>query len=177
MKKLKLGMVGGGQGAFIGAVHRIASRIDNHYELLAGAFSSSPDKAIASGKELGISDDRNYKSFEEMAEKESSRPDKIDVVAIVTPNHMHHPIAMTFIKKGFHIICDKPLAMNTGECEELVNAVKDNKIIFALTHKYTGYPMIRNARAMCANNELGNIRVIQAEYVKADCASDKPGKI
>jgi predicted dehydrogenase len=176
MKKLKLGMVGGGQGAFIGAVHRIASRIDNHYELVAGAFSSSPDKAIASGKELGISDDRNYKSFEEMAEKESSRPDKIDVVAIVTPNHMHHPIAMTFIKKGFHIICDKPLAMNTGECEELVNAVKDNKIIFALTHNYTGYPMIRNARAMCANNELGNIRVIQAEYAQDWLTEDLENK-
>ena len=105
-------MVGGGQGAFIGAVHRIASRIDDRYELVAGAFSSNPEKSIASGSELGIDQDRNYKNYQEMVEKESIRKDKIDVVAIVTPNHMHHPIAMAFIEKGFHVICDKPLAMN-----------------------------------------------------------------
>jgi predicted dehydrogenase len=104
-------MVGGGQGAFIGAVHRIASRIDDRYELVAGAFSSNPEKSIASGSELGIDQDRNYKNYQEMVEKESIRKDKIDVVAIVTPNHMHHPIAMAFIEKGFHIICDKPLGL------------------------------------------------------------------
>ena len=105
-------MVGGGQGAFIGAVHRIASRIDDRYELLAGAFSSNAEKAIASGQEIGIDEDRNYKNFNEMIEAESSRADKIDAVAIVTPNHMHQPIAMAFMNKGFNIICDKPLAMN-----------------------------------------------------------------
>ena len=103
-QRIKLGMVGGGQGAFIGAVHRIASRIDDRYELVAGAFSSNPEKSLASGKELGISTDRNYKDYLEMASKESERTDKIDAVAIVTPNHMHHPIAMAFIEKGFHII-------------------------------------------------------------------------
>ena len=104
--RIKLGMVGGGQGAFIGGVHRIASRIDDRYELVAGAFSSNPERSIASGQELGISDDRNYKDYQEMILKESEREDKIDAVAIVTPNHMHHPVAMAFMDKGFHIICD-----------------------------------------------------------------------
>ena len=147
VQKIKLGMVGGGQGAFIGAVHRIASRIDDRYELVAGAFSSDAERALASGKELGIAEDRNYQNFQEMAEKESLREDKIDAVAIVTPNHMHHPIAMEFMNKGFHIICDKPLAMNLKQCEELVQASQSNNILFALTHNYTGYPMVRNAKA------------------------------
>ena len=165
-QKIKLGMVGGGQGAFIGAVHRIASRIDDRFELVAGAFSSNPEKSLASGKELGISEDRNYSDYEEMAEKELIREDKIDVVAIVTPNHMHHPISMSFMNKGFNIICDKPLAMNLRECEELVQTQKEKDVIFALTHNYTGYPMIRQARAMCKQGDLGNIRVIQAEYAQ-----------
>ena len=165
-QKIKLGMVGGGQGAFIGAVHRIASRIDDRFELVAGAFSSNPEKSLASGKELGISEDRNYSDYEEMAEKELIREDKIDAVAIVTPNHMHHPISMSFMNKGFNIICDKPLAMNLKECEELVRTQKEKSVIFALTHNYTGYPMIRQARAMCQQGDLGNIRVIQAEYAQ-----------
>ena len=161
-QRIKLGMVGGGQGAFIGAVHRIASRIDDRYELVAGAFSSNPERSIASGKELGINPDRNYKDYQEMVSKESEREDRIDAVAIVTPNHMHHPISLAFINKNFHIICDKPLAMNLKECEELVQASVNKDIIFALTHNYTGYPMIRNAKEMCAQGELGNIRLIQA---------------
>ena len=176
-QKIKLGMVGGGQGAFIGAVHRIASRIDDRYELVAGAFSSNPEKSLASGKELGISPDRNYKDYLEMVSKESERTDKIDAVAIVTPNHMHHPIAMAFIEKGFHIICDKPLAMNLKECEELVQASVNKDIIFALTHNYTGYPMIRNAKEMCAQGELGNIRLIQAEYAQDWLTEDLENKI
>ena len=176
-QRIKLGMVGGGQGAFIGAVHRIASRIDDRYELVAGAFSSNPEKSIASGSELGIDQDRNYKNYQEMVEKESIRKDKIDVVAIVTPNHMHHPIAMAFIEKGFHIICDKPLAMNLKECEELVKATKEKDIIFALTHNYTGYPMIRNAKAMCEQGDLGNIRVIQAEYAQDWLTEDIENKL
>ena len=175
--KIKLGMVGGGQGAFIGAVHRIASRIDDRYELVAGAFSSNPIKSIASGKELGINDDRNYSSYEEMVEKESIREDKIDAVAIVTPNHMHHPISMVFMNKGFNVICDKPLAMNLKECEELVQTRKDKDVIFALTHNYTGYPMIRQAREMCNNGELGNIRVIQAEYAQDWLTEDLENKM
>tara|TARA_B100000963_G_scaffold127031_1_gene110879 strand:- start:340 stop:1494 length:1155 start_codon:yes stop_codon:yes gene_type:complete len=165
-QRIKLGMVGGGQGAFIGEVHRIASRIDDRFELVAGAFSSNPDKSLASGKELGVSEDRNYSNFEEMAEKEFAREDKIDAVAIVTPNHMHHPISMSFMNRGFNVICDKPLAMNIKECEELVRTQKEKDVIFALTHNYTGYPMIRQARAMCEQGDLGNIRVIQAEYAQ-----------
>ena len=165
-QRIKLGMVGGGQGAFIGEVHRIASRIDDRFELVAGAFSSNPDKSLASGKELGVSEDRNYSNFEEMAEKEFTREDKIDAVAIVTPNHMHHPISMSFMNRGFNVICDKPLAMNIKECEELVRTQKEKDVIFALTHNYTGYPMIRQARAMCEQGDLGNIRVIQAEYAQ-----------
>ncbi len=176
-QRIKLGMVGGGQGAFIGAVHRIASRIDDRYELVAGAFSSNPEKSIASGEELGISSDRNYKDYLEMVSKESQREDKIDVVAIVTPNHMHHPISMAFIEKGFHIICDKPLAMNLKECEELVQASATQDIIFALTHNYTGYPMIRNAKEMCDQGELGNIRLIQAEYAQDWLTEDLENKI
>ena len=163
-QKIKLGMVGGGQGAFIGAVHRIASRIDDRYELVAGAFSSNAERALTSGKELGISEDRNYQNFQEMAEKESQREDKIDAVAIVTPNHMHHPIAMEFMNKGIHIICDKPLAMNLKQCEELVQASQDSNILFALTHNYTGYPMVRHARSVIKKGDLGKIRVVQAEY-------------
>ena len=176
VQKIKLGMVGGGQGAFIGAVHRIASRIDDRYELVAGAFSSDAERALASGKELGISEDRNYQNFQEMAEKESLREDKIDAVAIVTPNHMHHPIAMEFMNKGFHIICDKPLAMNLKQCEELVQASQTNNILFALTHNYTGYPMVRNAKAMCENGDIGNIRVIQAEYAQDWLTEDLENK-
>ena len=176
-ERIKLGMVGGGQGAFIGAVHRIASRIDGCYELVAGAFSSSPEKSIASGKELGVDDDRNYSTYQEMVEKESIREDKIDAVAIVTPNHMHHPISMAFMNKGFNIICDKPLAMNLKECEELVQTRKDKDLLFALTHNYTGYPMIRQARAMCNNGELGTIRVIQAEYAQDWLTEDLENKI
>ena len=176
-QRIKLGMVGGGQGAFIGAVHRIASRIDDRYELVAGAFSSNPEKSIASGEELGISSNRNYKDYLEMASKESQREDKIDAVAIVTPNHMHHPISMAFIEKGFHIICDKPLAMNLKECEELVQASTAKDIIFALTHNYTGYPMIRNAKEMCHQGELGSIRLIQAEYAQDWLTEDLENKI
>ena len=156
-KKLKLGMVGGGSGAFIGEVHRIASRIDDRFELVAGAFSSNPEKAQASGRDIGIADERNYKDYLEMVEKELIREDKIDAVAIVTPNHMHHPIAKAFMEKGFNIICDKPLAMNVNQCEELIKCKKDNNVLFALTHNYTGYPMIRNARALCKRGDLGEI--------------------
>ena len=124
------------------------------YELVAGAFSSNPERALASGKELGIAEDRNYQNFHEMAEKESHREDKIDAVAVVTHNHMHHPVSMEFMNKGFHIICDKPLAMNLKQCEELVQASQSNNILFALTHNYTGYPMIRNAKAMCEKGDI-----------------------
>ena len=166
MAKLKLGMIGGGQGAFIGGVHRIASRIDNHYELVSGSLASNPEIAHASAKELGISDDRSYATFQEMAEKESSRHDGIEVVAIVTPNHLHYPIAEAFLSKNIHVICDKPLTHNLEDAEKFLVSVNKSNALFALTHNYTGYPMVRQAREMFRNGEIGNLRVIQVEYAQ-----------
>ncbi|MCX5570460.1 Gfo/Idh/MocA family protein [Kaistia nematophila] len=163
-RRIRLGMVGGGQGAFIGAVHRIAARLDDQYELVAGALSSDPARAKASAKDLGIADDRAYTSFEEMAKAEAARPDGIEVVSIVTPNHMHAPAAKAFLKAGIHVICDKPMTLTVDEAKELVDLVQSSGKIFALTHNYTGYPMIRQARAMVAAGELGEIRLVQAEY-------------
>lgn len=164
--KIRLGMVGGGQGAFIGAVHRIAARVDNEYELVAGALSSEPKRAIASALELGIAPDRAYGTYEEMAKAEAKRADGIEAVAIVTPNHMHAGPAKAFLKAGIHVICDKPLALNVKEAKELVAAAKKSGRIFAVTHNYTGYPMIRHARAMIAARELGELRLVQAEYAQ-----------
>ncbi len=163
-RRIRLGMVGGGQGAFIGAVHRIAARLDDQYELVAGALSSDAARAKASAKDLGIADDRAYTSFEEMAKAEAARPDGIEAVSIVTPNHMHAPAAKAFLKAGIHVICDKPMTLTVEESKELVDLVKSSGKIFALTHNYTGYPMIRQARAMVAKGELGEIRLVQAEY-------------
>jgi predicted dehydrogenase len=163
-RRLRLGMVGGGQGAFIGAVHRIAARIDDRYELVAGALSSDRERARASARELGIADDRSYDNFTQMAEREAARPDGIDVVAIVTPNHVHHAAARAFIEAKIHVICDKPLTTTLGDALDLVAAVKKTGVVFGLTHNYSGYPLVRQARAMVAAGELGKIRVIQAEY-------------
>ena len=166
MSKLKLGMVGGGQGAFIGSVHRIASRIDDHYELVAGSLASNPEVAHSSAKELGIAEDRSYSTYLEMAEKESNLENGIDVVAIVTPNHLHYPIAEAFIMKGIHVICDKPLTHNLEDAEKFFECVKNSSALFALTHNYTGYPMVRQAREMCRNGSIGKLRVIQVEYAQ-----------
>jgi len=166
LSKLKLGMVGGGQGAFIGSVHRIASRIDDHYELVAGSLASNPEVAHASAKELGIAENRSYSTFLEMAEKESNLENGIDVVAIVTPNNLHYPIAEAFLKKGIHVICDKPLTHNLEDAEKFFECVKNSKALFALTHNYTGYPMVRQAREMCRNGSIGKLRVIQVEYAQ-----------
>ena len=163
-RKIRIGMVGGGKDAFIGEVHRIALRLDGHYELVAGSFSSNFDNSKETGKDLGLADDRVYETYQEMAEKESSRSDGIDVVAIVTPNHLHVPIAKIFAEKGINIICDKPLALSSEEAIDLKNIVEDKKIIFALTHNYTGYPMVRHARSLIKKNKLGSLRVVQAEY-------------
>lgn len=162
--RIRLGMVGGGQGAFIGAVHRIAARIDDQYELVAGALSSNPERADASARELGIAADRSYASYEEMALAEAARPDGIEAVSIVTPNHLHAPIAQAFLNAGIHVICDKPLTTSVEEAEDLVELVEKSGKLFVLTHNYSGYPMIRQARSMVANGELGDIRVIQVEY-------------
>ena len=163
-RKLRLGMVGGGEGAFIGAVHRIAFRIDDQFELVAGAFSSDPERAKSSALSLGVSAERAYGSFEEMAKAEAARKDGIDAVVIVTPNHMHGPAAKAFLNAGIHVICDKPLTTTVQEAEELVKLVQVSGKLFILTHNYTGYPMIRQARAMVASGELGEIRLVQVEY-------------
>ena len=163
-RRLRLGMVGGGQGAFIGAVHRIAARLDDRYELVAGALSSKPDVAAASAAELFIDLDRSYASFEDMAKQEAARDDGIDVCAIVTPNHLHFPAAMAMLNAGIHVICDKPLCMTVDEAEKIAAKVKETGLLFALTHNYTAYPMVREARQMVADGKLGNIRLVQVEY-------------
>ena len=164
--RIKLGMVGGGRDAFIGAVHRIASRMDDHYQLLAGAFSSTEEKSLASAKDLGIADDRAYADYKEMAKREARIKDGIEAVAIVTPNHMHYPVAREFLKRGIHVICDKPLTSTMADAKKLAKSAADSGALFALTHNYTGYPMIRQAREMTRGGELGAIRVVQVEYAQ-----------
>jgi predicted dehydrogenase len=163
--RIRYGMVGGGQGAFIGAVHRIAARIDDKYEFVAGALSSEAKRSIVSGAELGLAKDRCYTDYKTMAKAEAKRADGIEAVSIVTPNHMHFPVAKAFIEVGIHVICDKPLSLNLKEALALEKLLKKNKnVIFALTHNYSGYPMIRQAKAMVAAGELGEIRLVQGEY-------------
>ncbi|MEM6462156.1 MAG: Gfo/Idh/MocA family oxidoreductase [Pseudomonadota bacterium] len=161
---IRLGMVGGGQGAFIGAVHRIAARLDGQYELIAGALSSDPKRALASGRELGLAADRCYGTFAEMAKAEARRDDGIEAVSIVTPNNMHYPAAKAFLDAGIHVICDKPLTSTLADARKLAKLVDKSGRIFVLTHNYTGYPMIRQAQEMVAKGKLGTIRLVQAEY-------------
>ncbi|WP_454019926.1 Gfo/Idh/MocA family protein [Azospirillum sp. Marseille-Q6669] len=163
-RRLRLGMVGGGRGAFIGAVHRIAARLDDRYELRAGALSSDPERCQASGADLFLPPERCYASFAEMARAEAARDDGIDVVSIVTPNHLHHDAAKAFLEAGIHVICDKPLTTTVEDAEDLAAAVERSGLVFALTHNYTGYPMVRQARAMVAAGDLGALRVVQVEY-------------
>ena len=171
--RIRYGMVGGGQGAFIGAVHRIAARIDDKYEFVAGALSADPARAKASGEELGLSADRIYSDFKTMAKMEAKRADGIEAVAIVTPNHMHYPVAKAFVEAGIHVICDKPLSLNLKEGKALQALLKKNpKVIFALTHNYSGYPMIRQARSMVQGGDLGDIRLVQGEYPQDWLATD-----
>ncbi|WP_149141856.1 Gfo/Idh/MocA family protein [Gemmobacter caeruleus] len=164
--RLRLGMVGGGQGAFIGAVHRIAARMDDHFTLLAGCFSSDPERGRASAADLRIDPARSYASFEAMARAEARRKDGIEAVAIVTPNHLHAPVARAFLKRGVHVICDKPLTATLAEAKALRAQAEKAGVIFALTHNYTGYPMVRQAAAMIAAGELGEIRLVQVEYAQ-----------
>lgn len=163
--RIRLGMVGGGQGAFIGAVHRLAARMDDQYDFVAGALSADAKKAKASGAELGLAPDRIYTDFRAMAKAEAARADGIEAVSIVTPNHVHVPAALAFIEAGIHVICDKPLSLNLKEAKQLEKALaKHPDVIFALTHNYSGYPMIRHAKAMVKAGELGEIRLVQGEY-------------
>lgn len=165
--RLRLGMVGGGQGAFIGAVHRMAARLDDRWVLVAGALSSDPARARASALELGIAEDRAYASYQAMLAAEAGRSDRIDAVAIVTPNHMHYPVARAALEAGFDVICDKPLTATVAEAEALADLVAESGRLFAVTYNYTGYPMVRQARAMVAAGAIGDIRVVQVEYPQA----------
>ena len=160
--RIRLGMVGGGKDAFIGAVHRIASRIDDHFELVAGALSSTPEKSRASGEALSIP--RVYDDFKAMAIREARLKNGIEAVSIVTPNHLHYAVAREFLKRGIHVICDKPLTSNLPDAKKLVKAAEASGAIFVLTHNYTGYPMVRQARQMVTNGDIGKIRVVQVEY-------------
>jgi predicted dehydrogenase len=165
-RKLRYGMVGGGPGAFIGAVHRKAAALDGEIELVAGAFSSDPEKSRQMGALLHLDPRRVYRSYEEMVEKEAALPpeERIDFVSIVTPNHLHYPIAKAFIEAGFHVVCDKPLTTTLEEAEELCRLVARHDVLFALTHNYSGYPMVKQARAMVQEGLLGEIRKIVVEY-------------
>jgi predicted dehydrogenase len=165
-RRIRLGMVGGGQGAFIGAVHRIAARLDDRYELVAGALSSDPARANASAVMLGIEADRSYASFEDMAVAEAARADGIEAVAIVTPNHLHFAPSKLFLEKGVHVICDKPVTATIEEAKKLAEIVKASDNLFILTHNYTGYAMLRQMREMIANGAIGKLRHVQAEYAQ-----------
>lgn len=164
--RIRLGMVGGGRDAFIGGVHRIASRIDDHFELVAGAFSATPEKSKASAADLGVKEDRAYGDYLEMAKREARLKNGIEAVAIVTPNHMHYPVAREFLKRGIHVICDKPMTATLVDARKLARLAETSDALFVLTHNYTGYPMIRQAREMIASGLLGALRVVNVEYAQ-----------
>ncbi len=162
--RIRLGMVGGGQGAFIGEVHRFAARLDDRFEFCAGALSADPERARESARELGIAADRTYVSFEEMARVESQREDGVQAVAIVTPNHLHFEPAKAMLAAGIHVICDKPLTNDYAQAQELAEIVSKSKAQFAVTYNYSGYPLVREARHPVASGALGAIRLVQVEY-------------
>lgn len=164
--KIRLGMIGGGEGSFIGAVHRIAARIDNEYELVCGAFSSNAEKSLQSGLGLQIDADRCYASFQEMIEKEATLPTekRMQVVSIVTPNHVHFEPAMLALENGFHVILDKPMTFTLAEAKLLSEKIRETGLLFCLTHTYTGYPMVKQAREIVKSGTLGGIRKIYVEY-------------
>ena len=165
-RKLRMGLVGGGQGSFIGRVHATAAVLDNRAALVAGALSSDPAKAKASAPDYDIPDDRAYTSFKEMAEKEAQRPDKIDFVSVATPNHTHFEVAKTFVEAGFNVLCDKPMTFDLVQAEELLKIVEKSGVVFAVTHNYTGHPLVRQAREMILGGELGEINAVRSSYIQ-----------
>jgi predicted dehydrogenase len=173
--RLRLGMVGGGEGAFIGGVHRMAARLDDRWTLIAGAFSADAARSQAFGRSLGLAEDRCYGDWPAMAKAEAARADRIDAVAIVTPNHLHHAPALAFLKAGVAVICDKPMTTTLADALDLAEAVKRTGAPFVLTHNYSGYAMVRQMRSMVADGALGAIRVVQAEYAQEWLAADMTG--
>ncbi len=170
-RKLRMGMIGGGRGAFIGAVHRAAAIMDGKVDLVAGCFSSDPEKSRLSGQDLFLNPQRVYRSYQEMIVGESALPatERIDFVAIVTPNSTHVPVASAFLKAGFNVVCDKPLALSLSEAKKLRSVVQKSGKVFALTHNYTGYPMVKQARYMVAKGELGRLLKVVVEYPQGWC--------
>jgi predicted dehydrogenase len=165
-RRLRLGMVGGGKGGYIGPTHRLAARIDDCYELVAGALSSDPVRSVESAQELKLDPVRSYVDYRDMARVESQRQDGIDAVVIVTPNHLHAPIAKEFLNAGIHVICDKPLTISLQEALELQALSRSTGMLLILTHTYSGYPMVRHAKELVSQGELGEIRFIHVEYVQ-----------
>jgi predicted dehydrogenase len=167
-RKLKMGLVGGGQGSFIGKVHSIAACLDNRAEVVAGAFSSNPERSKASAADYNVAPARAYGSYKEMLEKEAQLPEgeRIDFVSVTTPNHTHFEIAKAAVEAGFHVVCDKPMTFDLAQAEELAKTVDSSKGVFALTHNYTGYPLVRQAREMVQSGELGEIQAIRANYIQ-----------
>ncbi len=174
LKKLKMGMVGGGSDAFIGAVHRAGAIMDGQIEFVAGALSSTPEKAKASGRALGLREERNYGSWEEMLERELSlsEEDRVDFVSVVTPNHLHYPVARAFAEAGFNVVVDKPMVHASEQAEDLIRIVEQSGVVFCVTYQYTGYPMVKQARHMIRNGEIGEIRKVIVEYNQGWLASN-----
>ena len=172
--KIKMAMIGGGRGSFIGPVHRMAAALDGECELVSAALSSNPENAMESGLSLGLPPDRIYSDWQEMIAREKGRPDgeRPDFIAIVTPNYLHFPQVKESLRSGFHVLCDKPLCMNAAEAYELENLVKSTRLLFGLTHNYTGYPMVKLARDLVRRGEIGNIRKVMAEYIQGWLAAD-----
>ncbi len=165
-RKLRMGLIGGGQGAFIGRVHATAAVMDNRAVLVAGALSSDPNRAKASAPDYDIPPDRAYGSYQEMVNAEKKRDDRVDFVSIATPNHTHFDIAKAFIEAGFNVVCDKPMTFTLKQAEELIGLVERSGVVFALTHNYTGHPLVRQARQMVLSGELGEIQAIRAFYIQ-----------
>ena len=166
MRRLRYAMVGGGRDAFIGAVHRKAMALDGQFELVSGALSSSPDKALASGRDLGLADDRNHPDWRALLAEELRRPaaERIDLVTIVTPNHVHFPVARAFAEAGFHVVCDKPLVHTSEQARDLAAVVARTGVVFGVTYNYTGYPMVREARELVRSGTIGKLRKVIVEY-------------
>lgn len=175
-RRLRLAVLGGGPGSFIGAMHRQAARLDDRYELVAAALSSDPQKSITAGRELGLAAERCYANGKDLLIAEAARKDGADVVAIMTPNDSHFEFAFEALALGFDVICDKPMTNTHAEATQLHQRVKDTGLVFCLTHNYTGYPMVRQAKAMVADGQLGDIRLVQVEYVQGGRAKPGPGR-
>jgi predicted dehydrogenase len=171
-RRLRLAVIGGGPGSFIGAIHRQAARLDNRYEIIAGVLSSNPERAKKAGLEIGLDADRAYTNMPEMLDAETTRDDGADVIAIMTPNDSHYEYAVAALERGFDVICDKPMTNTLENAKRLHQKVQDTGLVFCLTHNYTGYPMVRQAKAMVMDGQVGTIRLVQVEYVQGGKADE-----